>query len=381
MYLQHLDITDFRNYESLSVDLPAGVVVLHGDNGAGKSSFLEAVCLTATGESPRTRMTGEMVRADCEHGFVRGHFGRSDHSAKVEVGLARSGQRQLKVDGVVRRRADLIGRVPVVLFWVEDIEMVRGEPSSRRRLINRELSAVSKAYDYHLRRYRRATEQRNRLLKLVRDKTAKAEALDPWDRAVARHGAQIMVERARFLAALAPQAQRAHTLVTEGRKDLRVAYCPSVGMSNGQTSLLDEKNAVTSVEDTTGALLRALQADRSRDLRYGVTNCGPHRDDIELLLDGNSVKAFGSQGEQRSCAVALRLASAAVLREMTGQTALLLLDDVLSELDERHRQGVFEACEADQVIVTCCDEQDIPTAARASGAVFSVAGGRIAGAS
>jgi DNA replication and repair protein RecF len=291
------------------------------------------------------------------------------------------GQRQIKVDGVLRRRTELIGRVPVVLFWAEDIEMVRGEPSARRRLVNRELSAASHPYDYHLRRYRRAIDQRNRALRLVRDRRANAAALDPWDRAAARHGAHVMVDRARFLASLAPAAQRTHDVVTQGRKRLGVAYRPSLGRSDGQTGLAAEKNEVTTVEDATGVLLRALQADRSRDLRYGVTNSGPHRDDIELLLDGKPVKAFGSQGEQRSCAVALRLASAVVLCEMTGQRALLLLDDVLSELDEQHREGVFEACEADQVIITCCDQQDIPPRARASGAVFSVANGTIEGAS
>ena len=377
MYLQHLDATEYRNYESLSLDLPGGIVVLHGDNGTGKSSFLEAVCLAATGDSPRARTTAEMIRGEGEYGFVRGQFSGPEQSTKVEIGLARSGARQIRVDGVLRRRTDLIGRAPVVLFWVEDIEMVRGEPSSRRRLINRELSAVSKSYDYHLRRYRRALEQRNRLLKLARDRRAKAEALDPWDRAAARHGAHIMAERALFVAALAPEAQRAHNVVTQGRKELAVSYRPTVGSLNGQTSLAREKKDAALVEDTTGLLLRALQTDRARDLRSGVTNSGPHRDDVELLLDGHSVKAFGSQGEQRSCAVALRLASAAVLREMTGQRAVLLLDDVLSELDERHRQGVFEACEADQVIITCCDQQDIPRQARASGTVFSVTQGRI----
>jgi DNA replication and repair protein RecF len=377
MQLRHLRIADFRNYDTLSVNLPAGVVVLHGDNGAGKTSFLEAACVAATGDSPRARTIEEMVQAGRDYGFVCGEFEGSERATKVEVGLARTGQRQIKVDGVARRRTELIGRVPVVLFWVEDIEVVRGEPAARRRLVNRELSAVRPSYDYHLRRYRRAIEQRNRLLKLVRERRAQAEALDPWERAVARHGAHVMVERARFVSALAPEAERAYTAVADGQNGFAVAYLPSVGMLSAQTDGGDEKDEAARVEDTTGRLLRALQSERALDLRYGSTSSGPHRDDVELLLDGNPVKTFASQGEQRSCAVALRLGSAAVLRQMTGQRPLLLLDDVLSEFDERHRRGVFEACEAEQVIVTCCDQQDIPQQVRASSAVFSVADGKM----
>ena len=226
MQLDHVDLIDFRNYERLSLDLPVGVVVVHGPNGAGKTSLLEAVCVAASGDSPRARTTEEMVRSGAEHAFVRGEFITGSRKTRLEIGLARAGQRQIKIEGVVRRRDDLIGLAPVVLFWAEDIEMVRGEPAGRRRLIDRELSLISSPYWHHLSRYRRALEQRNKLLKFIREGREREDALAPWDRALARHGARIIVERSAFIAALAPRVLAAHDVLTGAQQTLAISYCP-----------------------------------------------------------------------------------------------------------------------------------------------------------
>jgi len=377
MYLARLEMRDFRNYRHLVLSLPAGVVVLHGPNGAGKTNLLEAIGVAATGESPRARTTEELVRSGGEYAFVRGDFVGSEGSARIEMGLATTGQRRIKIAGVVRRRVDLIGVAPVVLFWVEDIEMVRGEPSGRRRLLDRELSAVRRPYYDHLTRYRRAVEQRNRLLKSVREGRASAESLDPWDRAAARHGARVMLERSEFISSLAPEAERSHEVLAAGGRRLGVEYRPSVAMPDAQSVGADGKERAARVEEIVGNLTKALTEQRSVDIQYGTTVCGPHRDEVELTLDGRPIRVFGSQGEQRSCALAIRLGLAAVVRRMTGQAPLLLLDDVLSELDERHRRGVFEGCASEQVIVTCCDLEDIPAEVRRAGAVLEIQEGNV----
>ena len=377
MYLARLEMRDFRNYRHLVLSLPAGVVVLHGPNGAGKTNLLEAIGVAATGESPRARTSEELVRSGGEYAFVRGDFVGSEGSARIEMGLATTGQRRIKIAGVVRRRVDLIGVAPVVLFWVEDIEMVRGEPSGRRRLLDRELSAVRRPYYDHLTRYRRAVEQRNRLLKSVREGRASAESLDPWDRAAARHGARVMLERSEFISSLAPEAERSHEVLAAGGRRLGVEYRPSVAMPDAQSVGADGKERAARVEEIVGNLTKALTEQRSVDIQYGTTVCGPHRDEVELTLDGRPIRVFGSQGEQRSCALAIRLGLAAVVRRMTGQAPLLLLDDVLSELDERHRRGVFEGCASEQVIVTCCDLEDIPAEVRRAGAVLEIQEGNV----
>jgi DNA replication and repair protein RecF len=377
MQLTHLDLIAFRNYERLALDFAPGMVVLHGANGAGKTSLLEAVCLAAFGDSPRAGTLAEMVRTGAEHAFVRCE-GMAEYPFKIEMGIARTGQRQLKIDGAAKRRADLIGLAPVVMFWADDLEVVRGEPSGRRRLLDLELGAISRTYYFHLTRYRRALEQRNKLLKLIREHRERPEALEPWDRALARHGSHLMVERRRLVEALAPPAAAAHTRLTGADRPFGLSYQPSVTATAAQPELDLDKEAGQDLEVTAAAMEAALLEQRKQDILAGITTSGPHRDDLLLLLDGQPVRVYGSQGEVRSCAIALRLGLAEVVRGLVGQRPLLLLDDVLSELDERHRRGVFEACgEADQVIVTCCDYADLPELVRKTAALHEVRNGTI----
>ena len=374
MQLTHLELRQFRNCELLSLDLPAGVAVVHGPNGSGKTNLLEAICVAASGDSPRARVTDELVREGAEHGFVGCDFAIRGRRVRLEVGLARTGQRQLKIDGVVRRRDDLIGLAPVVLFWAEDIEMVRGEASGRRRMIDRELPLINRHYAHDLGRYRRALEQRNRLLKLIREGQQREEALDPWDRALAKHGAGVMAGRSEFIGELAPRVLEAHTVLTCGDEPLVVQYCPSVEMPQSRRLGLDDRGEA--LGEIAAALTKSLGEQRRADLGAGITTRGPHRDDLGLLLGGRPIRVFGSQGEQRSCAVAIRMGMAAVARARTGEAPVVLLDDVLSELDERHRRGVFAACaELEQVIITCCDYEDIPAEVRASASLFEMMGG------
>lgn len=242
MYLRRLEVREFRNYEREGVDFSAGVVVLHGPNGAGKTNLMEAICVAATGTSPRTRATGELVRQGSEHGFVRGEFAREGQTARVEVGLARAGERHIKVRGVVRKQVDLIGMLPVVYFSTDDIAVVRGDPGGRRRLFDRELAAISSGYHFNLTRYRRAIQQRNRLLKDLRRKGGDAGALAPWDREAARYGAQVMVARQAFLEELAPPVAEAHAVLTRGDTPFLMAYHPSIEVSalqNGVNSQQD----------------------------------------------------------------------------------------------------------------------------------------------
>ncbi len=378
MYLQQLELRDFRNYGHLSAEFGRGRVVVHGPNGVGKTNLLEAICVAAGGTSPRARTTEELVRWGCEYGFVGGGFLGADNGARLEVGLARAGQRQIKINGAVKRRVDLIGVAPVVYFWADDIAVVKGEPSVRRRLVDTELSAVSRSYYFQLTRYRRAIEQRNRLLKEVRARRGRQEALAPWDRAAARYGAGVMLARSEFLGLLGPEAGRAHGMLTGGEQSFVMDYRPAVELPSEQTGATTEKERRGLVEELAKALAEMFVRERAADIAQGTTGHGPHREDVELLLGGRQVRAFGSQGEQRVCAVAIRMGLAAVVEQMTGERPVLLLDDVLSELDAHHRAGVFAACgQVDQVIITCCDAADIPAEVTESAQSYEVRDGRL----
>ena len=337
MYLRHLELRDFRNYGHVSVEFGQGHVVLHGPNGVGKTNLLEAICVAASGTSPRARSTEELVHWGCEYGFVGGGFVGADNGAQLEVGLARSGQRQIKINGAVKRRADLIGVAPVVYFWADDIGVVKGEASVRRRLVDTELSAVSRSYYFQLTRYRRAIEQRNRVLKELRARRGRQDALGPWDRAAARYGAGLIVARSEFLALLGPEVSQAHSTLTGGGQSFVMEYRPSVEPPNEQTGEAGGKDRPGLVEELAKALAEMFGRERAADIAQGATGRGPHREDVELLLD-----------------------------------------DVLSELDARHRAGVFAACgQVDQVIITCCDAADIPAEAGEWAQSYEVRDGRL----
>jgi len=378
MYLHRLELRDFRNWSRLDLTLPEGMVIFHGPNGAGKTNLLESICLAAAGDSPRAHESQDMIRLAEEVAFVRADFHGLDRRPRLEIGLARSGQKQVKVNGAPKRRSDLIGLAPVVYFSADDIAVIKGEPSARRRFLDAEISAISQSYYFQLIRYRRSLEQRNRLLKDIRSGRARPSALDPWDRSLAKHGAAVIVKRRGFAADLAPEAAAAHDLLTGHARGLVVAYRPSIGPLDEQDSRAALEEPASLVGNIAIHLESVWREERQNDILRGATGAGPHRDDLEVLLRGEPVRLFGSQGEQRTCAVALRIGLASVVRSATGDRPVLLLDDVLSELDARYRAGVFAACaQAQQVIITCCDPADIPAQARESAASFEVRDGRL----
>lgn len=378
MYLRRLRLRDFRNYEHLDISFSSGITILHGPNGAGKTNLLEAIRLAASGEALRAQEGQEMIRLGQAFGFVAGEFVGNGRDLRLEVALARTGQRRVKVDGAAKRRVDLIGLAPVVHFSADDIVVVKGEPAARRRLIDTELSAISRRYYFHLGRYRRALEQRNRLLKDVRAGRGRRGSLAPWDRALARYGAPLMVDRHEFITALGPEASAAHRVMTGGEGGFVVEYRPSVACLEAQSIGATGEDRTRLVENIAKEIEAAVREETGADVGRGTTGLGPHRDDVELRLRGQPARGFASQGEQRSCAVAIRLGLARVVGRVTGESPALLLDDVLSELDARYREGVFAACEgAEQVVITCCDVNDIPAEARVNGTTLEVSDGRL----
>ncbi len=340
MHLTQLQLREFRNYESLDLSLPEGVVVLAGPNGAGKSNVLEAIYLSSVGESPRAREVTELVRFGQEAAFRAGGVCQREQETRLEVGLSQAGARQIKVNGAPRRRTDLIGLCPVIYFSADDLVVFKGEPGGRRRFLDLELGALSRAYYLHLTRYRRTLEQRNRLLKDLRAGRGRRDALDPWDRAAARYGAEVMGQRVDFLARLSAAAAGAHARLTGGGQPFSVRYLPSFVSADEQSAREGEKGAEGLVEVLAQSLEERLHARREEDIGAGVTTCGPHRDDLELLLEERPLRAFGSQGQQRAASVAIRLGLAGLAEEVTGERPVLMLDDVLSELDEQYRGGV-----------------------------------------
>ncbi len=375
MRVTELSLANFRNYHAVNVkDIPGGFVVLQGDNAQGKTNLLEALFLLATSRSPRARRDGELIAWDTPQDGTAatrlfGRIQRSDGAVAIELLLmgrpeagpsaapdatedempvpaAQSGvQRRLRINGAPKRALDLLGNLTVALFRPEDLELITGPPSGRRRAIDILLSQVDPRYPRSLQRYGRALIQRNHLLRRIADHRAAPDELAPWDETLAKEGAFILERRRSALDRLAQLAAAAHRPLSGHREELTAGYAATVPLSGHAADGLGEAPSQQ--------FLARLAQVRPRDIALGQTTVGPHRDDLTLQVNGAPVAAYGSRGQQRTLALAWKLAEAEYLRETTAQDPVLLLDDVFSELDAHRRGCVLDVAQVyEQVFVT-----------------------------
>jgi DNA replication and repair protein RecF len=383
MHLKRLTLTHFRNYAQQAFDLAPGMVLLLGENAQGKTNVLEAAFMLATGKSDRAAVDADLISWDARghaqpHARIVGHVGRAAGDVEVDVviaGRAGAGGRMIaskrfKLNGVARRAADMAGSVLAVMFTTDDMELVRGAPSGRRRYLDGMLAQAGRPYARALQRYGKVVTRRNALLKRIGEGGAKREELAYWDEELARDGATLIATRARALARLAPAAAAAHARLSGEREDLGVGYQPRLDGAWTPARLNDAPAA-----EIAAALEEHLRAGQARDIGAGLTLSGPHRDDLALTLGGEPAASFASRGQQRTAALALRLAEAQFLRDASGEQPILLLDDVLSELDEQRRASVLAAIEAEQVLVTSADPDRFPEGLVRASQVWRIAAG------
>jgi DNA replication and repair protein RecF len=370
MYVSELRLVDFRNYPRLEQSLAGGLTLLVGDNAQGKTNLLEAICVAAVGSSPRTSTDAQLIRWDQPAAAVKLRVERRTRDPlSVEAQLRRGAGRAVRINGVPRRTADLVGQVGVVVFMTADLEIVKGEPAARRKFLDRELGALSRSYQWHLSRYRRVLEQRNEALRQLRTSRRSAAALESWDEQLARYGGHLVDKRRRFVDVLNGLAAAHYAAQAGPDHRLAIRYLPG----------LDAARPVPDdAHQATAAIAEALAAGREEEIRRGITLAGPHRDDLGLEGDGVDLRMYGSQGEQRSTAIALKLGLRDLLERTLGEPPILLLDDVLSELDEQRRRGLLEATAgSDQAVLTGTDLSVVDPARRAEATILRVAAGQV----
>jgi DNA replication and repair protein RecF len=359
--LRRLRLRNHRNYAQLDLTPGEGVNVFIGANGQGKTNLLEAVAMLALSSSPRARREHELVgpvgpgsriEAQVETGQMVRELTISLDVLDVEGGERT--RRTIEVDGARRRAFDLPGHFRVVLFWPDDLGLVKAGPELRRRFLNQMLVQVEPGYARALAGLRRVLEQRNNLLKRIAGGEGGEDMLEAWNEELVRTSREIVDARARALRELAPEAARCHGRIAAGER-LEVAY-------KGPPENLAE----------------AVHNSLREDLRKGSTSVGPHRDDLSILLDGHDARSFGSQGQQRTAVVSLKLAEAALIQRRAAERPVLLLDDVLSELDGDRRAALLdEVSSGGQVIVTSVEAGPFPPDLIASAMVWQVSEGRI----
>jgi len=335
-----LELINFRCFAALRLDLPAGLVAVTGPNASGKSTILEALFVASAGRSPRAARDTELISWGAQYARVEASFARDDgrpFQVVFHLDNAPSGPRKhLLADGKpVRRATELVARVPLVLFVPADLQLAQASPGVRRRFLNLALARMGGAYADDLARYSRALLQRNRLLA----RAAPEDQLRPWEVAMVEAGARVVSHRRAFAARLAEVAAHIHSSLAGADEQLTVEYASQVVGDN----------ASETAENYHIQLFRLAGEER----RLGRTLVGPHRDDLRLLINGRPLRRFGSQGQQRTAALALKLAEAERLRQSAGEAPILLLDDCLSELDEaRARQVLALTASYRQLIVT-----------------------------
>lgn len=359
MRIGRIRLHDFRSYHELDFAPAPGLSVLVGENAAGKTNVLESIFLCALGRSHRTRHDLELIRHDAAGALVGLELSRLTGTHDIEFRLYRDARRTLKVDGrPLARSGELLGNLHVVMFSPEDLRLIKQGPSERRRFLDMELSQLQPLYYYRLQQYNLALKQRNALLK---SPTRTGEQLLPFEGLLADWGADILLSRQNFMRQLSGLARDLHHSLSGGQEELQVIYQPNLP--------IDGKEALKA------AFLDALLQSRERDAQRGGTTVGPHRDDILLLVNGRDVRTYGSQGQQRTAALSLKLSELQLMREISGEAPVLLLDDVLSELDETRQQFLVTAMEGCQTLLTCTHAAGLADIGLSDMALYRVQGG------
>ena len=364
LQITELSLHNFRCYEHIALELPSGLNVLVGSNASGKTSLLEAVLLLTTTSSPRTNHDYELVRWDCAWGRASGQFVSSQQQA-LSVAITLRGQgkaganeaalpaqlseaKHIEVGGRRCNSAvEVVGQAPTVFFSPDDLQVIKGSPGVRRRLLNMAIAQITPRYLDDLRRYRRALAQRNELLKQVTRRETDGAAVAPWTSQLIDSGVRISADRERFLEQLGRAAAEVHKALTGGAEQLETRY-RSVLAGAGDDQ---EREAV---------FRQQLEKQWPRELQLGATQVGPHRDEVTVTVNGRVLRQFGSQGQQRTAALAVKLAEAQVIAQRRDELPILLLDDCLSELDPRRAGWLLETGAGfDQVLVTSAAASDV----------------------
>ncbi|WP_084516186.1 DNA replication/repair protein RecF [Microbacterium luticocti] len=380
MIVEHLSLVDFRNYAAADVVLGAGANVFIGRNGQGKTNLAEALAYFATLGSHRVSTDAPMVRHGADAAVVRARLAHGRRRVVLEVQINKQGSNKARVGGAPVKPAELPRYAQVVLFAPEDLQIVRGDPSARRRFADQLLVQRSPRMAGVIADYDRVLRQRNALLKSARARGIRGDqlgTLDVWDDKLVTLGAALIDARLALAADLAGPLSRAYAAIAGADHDPRLEWALSVQGADPEEGADDER---TELEGSTVDLFRAaLAAKRPAELERGITLVGPHRDDLVLRVRGLPVRGYASHGESWSVALGLRLASAELLRSesMLGDP-ILILDDVFAELDaDRRARLAALAADYEQVIVTSAVEADVPEALRAH--VVRVEAGTIVG--
>lgn len=333
MIIKSLKLSDFRNYKNLDMDFSSGINILYGDNAQGKTNILEAIYMSSTTRSHKGSKDKDVIRLKQEESHIRVQIEKNQIEHRIDMHLKKNKAKGIAINGVpIRKSSELIGLINVVFFSPEDLGIIKNGPGERRRFMDMELCQLDRIYLHNLSKYNKIINQRNNLLKQIGYNRELLDTLNIWDIQLLDYGSRIIKRRNTFIEELNIIVKEIHKNLTGGKEELQLRYEPNVQMEQFELKLLQL---------------------RERDLTLKMTNIGPHRDDINFLIHENDIRKYGSQGQQRTAALSLKLAEIEMVKRIIKDKPILLLDDVLSELDRKRQTYLLDNIHDIQTIVTC----------------------------
>lgn len=366
MIVQSLSLSNFRNYELQTIDFHRGINIFYGDNAQGKTNILEAIYLCSTNKSYRGSKDKDMIRFGSEEAHLKLLGEKQEIPYRIDFHLKRNKTKGIAVNSVpIRKSGELLGLLHVVFFSPEDLQLIKNGPAERRRFVDMELCQLDRLYMQQLVGYNRCLQQRNTLLKDLVFHPENLPTLDIWDQQLCDYGKQIIRQRERFVEEIAPFIKKIHFQLSGGKEELFISYEP-----NTEPDMLEE----------------AMRKGRERDQRMKLTMTGPHRDDIRFLvktINGNGmeqmtdIRTFGSQGQQRTAALSVKMAEIEMVKQKVKDAPVLLLDDVLSELDSSRQTYLLDGIRDIQTMITCTGLDDLVSHRFHMDQVFHVENGTV----
>ena len=359
MIIESIELKNYRNYEHLQLELSPGTNIFYGDNAQGKTNILESVYVCCTTKSHKGSKDKEMIRFGKDEAHIKLTVRKQDVPYRIDMHLKKNKAKGIAINGIpIRKASELFGIVNVVFFSPEDLNIIKNGPAERRRFLDLELCQLNKLYVHGLIQYNRVVTQRNKLLKELSFHPEYEETLDIWDLQLAQYGRQVIEYRTDFVKQLNEMIVGIHNQLSGGKEHLEIFYEPNVEAEK--------------LED-------ALAKNRDSDLRQRTTGIGPHRDDISFIVNGIDIRRFGSQGQQRTAALSLKLAEIELVKYLVKDYPVLLLDDVLSELDGSRQEHLLAGIDHIQTMITCTGLEDFLSHRFPIDKIYKVVEGTVSG--
>ena len=359
MFIKRLQMLNYRNYNVLDISLGPHVNVFMGDNAQGKTNILEGIYYCAFARSHRTSKDRELINWNADNALLSVSVGRERLDKRIDISILKDGKKAIQINKIkIKKIGELFGNFNVVMFSPEDLKIIKDSPGVRRKFIDMELCQLNPKYYYNLVQYNKVLNERNSIL---RNRNINKDILDVYDMQLVEFGYNIIIDRLEYIQKLNKYSAKIHSEITSGKEKIEFKYT----------------STIKDLENIKENFYSLLEKNRVRDCERGITSVGPHRDDFTVLINDIDTKSYGSQGQQRTAVLTIKFSSLKIIKELTGEHPVLLLDDVLSELDFSRKRYILSTIGDIQTIITCTGIEDLYEYLDDKSKVFKVKDGEI----